>query len=320
MNISFSIIIPVYNRPNEIDELLESLTKQDFSKYYEVLIIEDGSTEKSNLIVAKYESVLDIKYFFKDNSGAGASRNFGMEKASGNYFIILDSDVILPKQYLSEVKKALDFNFTDAFGGPDAAHKSFTALQKAINYSMTSVLTTGGIRGKKQAIGKFQPRSFNLGMSKNAFLKTKGFSKMKTGEDIDLTFRLWKNGFETQLIEKAFVYHKRRSTIQQFFKQTYSFGTARPILNKKYPKSAKPTYWFPSLFIIGVDVSIILAIFGYNLFLTLYLFYFLLIFIDSLVKNKNIYVAFLSMFTSLTQFLGYGLGFLESQFKANKKS
>ncbi|MCG1036366.1 glycosyltransferase [Polaribacter sargassicola] len=318
MKLFFSIIIPVYNRPTEIDELLESLTKQEFSNDFEVLIIEDGSIKKSDLVVEKYRSQLDLKYFFKENSGAGASRNFGMQKANGNYFIILDSDVIVPKQYLSEVDKALKNNFTDAFGGPDAAHKSFTALQKAINYSMTSVLTTGGIRGKKQAVGKFQPRSFNLGLSKKAFEKTQGFSKMKNGEDIDLTFRLWKNNCDTQLIEKAFVYHKRRSTIAQFFKQTFGFGTARPILNKKYPSTAKLTYWFPSLFILGIGLSILLAILGYNQLLYFYGFYFYLIFLDSLKQNRNLKVAFLSMFTSLTQFLGYGLGFLQSQFYPKK--
>ena len=299
--------------------MLESLTKQDFQDNFEIIIVEDGSQNSSEEIIKKYISQLTIQYLYKKNSGAGASRNYGMERASGNYFIILDSDVILPKQYLSEVKKGLQKNYTDAFGGPDAAHENFTALQKAINYSMTSVLTTGGIRGKKKSVGKFQPRSFNLGLSKKAFEKTNGFSKMKAGEDIDLTFRLWQNDFETQLIEKAFVYHKRRSTIQQFFKQTFAFGTARPKLNKKYPETAKITYWFPSLFIIGFDVSIILAIFGYNQFLYLYGFYFFLIFIDSLFQNKNIVVAFLSIITSFTQFVGYGLGFLESQFFKNKK-
>ncbi|MGB1043050.1 MAG: glycosyltransferase, partial [Tenacibaculum sp.] len=261
MNLSFSIIVPVYNRPQEIEELLESLTKQDFKKAYEVIIIEDGSQDSSEKIVNSYQDKLNLKYFYKDNSGAGASRNYGMQRATGNYFIILDSDVIVPSNYLSAVNKALTENYTDAFGGPDAAHESFTNLQKAINYSMTSVLTTGGIRGKKNGVGKFQPRSFNLGMSKKAFDKTNGFSRMKTGEDIDLTFRLWENGFDTQLIEKAFVYHKRRSTLKQFFKQTFSFGTARPVLNKKYPKTAKITYWFPSLFILGFDFSLLFLIF-----------------------------------------------------------
>jgi glycosyltransferase involved in cell wall biosynthesis len=312
LKLAFSIIIPVYNRPNEIDELLESLTKQDFDGDFEVLIIEDGSTQKSEAIVEKYKTLLTIKYFFKENSGAGASRNFGMQNASGNYFIILDSDVIVPLQYLSEVKKALENNFTDAFGGPDAAHKSFTALQKAINYSMTSLLTTGGIRGKKIAVGRFQLRSFNLGMSQKAFSKTNGFSDLKIGEDIDVTFRLWQNDFKTQLIEKAFVYHKRRSNIPQFFKQTFAFGAGRPKLNKRYPGTAKPTYWFPSFFILGIAFSIFTAVFGYTQFLYFYGFYFSLIFLDSLYQNTNIYVAFLSIVTSFTQFLGYGLGFLGS--------
>jgi len=318
LKLAFSIIIPVYNRPNEIDELLESLSQQDLSANFEVLIIEDGSSIKSDIVVEKHKNKLNLKYFFKENTGAGASRNFGMEKASGNYFIILDSDVIVPKQYLLEVKKALETNYTDAFGGADAAHSSFTSLQKAINYSMTSILTTGGIRGNKKSLGKFQPRSFNLGISKKAFEKTNGFSRMKNGEDIDLTFRLWEHGFETQLIEKAFVYHKRRSSIKQFFRQTFGFGTARPILNNKYPESSKITYWFPSFFIIGFDISIILIIFGFQQFLYFYGIYFLLIFIDSLFQNKNLYVAFLSIITSFTQFLGYGLGFLESKFYPKK--
>ncbi|WP_299157496.1 glycosyltransferase [uncultured Tenacibaculum sp.] len=314
MKLNFSIIVPVYNRPKEIDELLESLTKQDFHDNFEVLIIEDGSDNSSEKIVESYKEKLNLHYFFKENSGAGVSRNYGMERAAGNYFIILDSDVIVPSQYLSEVHKRLREHYTDAFGGPDAAHKSFTSLQKAINYSMTSVLTTGGIRGKKKGVGKFQPRSFNLGISKKAFEETKGFSKMKTGEDIDLTFRLWENGFKTQLIEMAYVYHKRRSTIKQFFKQTFSFGTARPILNKKYPKTAKITFWFPSLFILGLDIAIITAFFGFWQLLAFYGVYLTFIFIDSLFQNKNSKVAFLSIITTLTQFYGYGLGFLQSQF------
>jgi len=314
MNLQFSIIVPVYNRPQEIDELLDSLTKQDFQDDFEVLIVEDGSENSSEDIAKKYTAQLNLNYFYKENSGAGASRNYGMKRASGNYFIILDSDVIVPSQYLSEVKKALQENYTDAFGGPDAAHSSFTSLQKAINYSMTSVLTTGGIRGKKKSVGKFQPRSFNLGLSKVAFEKTKGFSKMKAGEDIDLTFRLWENGFETQLIDKAFVYHKRRSTVKQFFKQTFAFGTARPILNKKYPETAKLTYWFPSLFIIGIDFSIIVAFFGYWQFLAFHGIYLTCVFLDSLLQNKNLKVALLSVVTTITQFYGYGLGFLQSRF------
>ena len=319
MQRTYSIIIPVYNRPQEMDELLTSILAQDYRGVFEVCVIEDGSVLKSNDILDKFKKELTIQYFDTENTGPGASRNFGMKQAKGNYFIILDSDVILPKNYLSLVDKQLELNFTDAFGGPDAAHPNFTPLQKAINYSMTSFLTTGGIRGKKKGVGTFQPRSFNMGLSKIAFEKTKGFSDMRAGEDIDLTFRLWEEGFKTQLIEEAFVYHKRRNSIAGFFKQTFAFGTARPILNKKYPQSAKLTYWFPSLFIIGFDLSILLLIFGYWQLAILYVAYFVFVYADSTVKNRDFKVGFLSIFTSLTQFIGYGLGFLESQLFKNKK-
>lgn len=315
MKLHFSIIIPVYNRPKEIDELLQSITMQTYHQRFEVIVVEDGSSKKCDLVVEKYKDKININYLFKENTGAGQSRNYGMQQAKGNYFIILDSDVLLPNQYLQEVENTLNTNFTAAFGGADAASPSFTALQKAINYSMTSALTTGGIRGKKKSIGKFQPRSFNMGLSKNAFIKTQGFSKMKYGEDIDLTFRLWNEGFQTQFIEKAFVYHKRRSTLRQFYKQTFNFGTARPILNRKYPKTAKITYWFPSVFIIVFDIAVVLSIFVKWIFIMPFVLYFTFIFIDSFLQNKNLKVAILSIITSYTQFLGYGLGYLKSTFK-----
>ena len=314
MKLQFSLIIPVFNRPNEIDELLGSLMKQTIRKNFEVIIVEDGSTNSSEDIVKKYSKELNLKYFFKENSGAGASRNFGMQHASGNYFIIFDSDCIIPPNYLIEVEKALSLNFTDAFGGADTAHESFTVIQKAINYSMTSFLTTGGIRGSKKAIDKFQPRSFNLGISKKAFEITEGFNDMKIGEDIDLTFRLWEQNFDTQFIENAFVFHKRRTTFQQFFKQTFAFGKGRPYLNRKFPKTAKITYWFPSLFVLGLAISLVALCIGFTLFMYAYGIYFSLIFIDSFIQNKNIAVAFTTVFTTLTQFFGYGLGFLKGIF------
>jgi len=314
----FSIIIPVYNRPEEIDELLASISAQEYDEPFEVCIVEDGSSEKSDLIINKYTSELAIQYFETENTGPGSSRNYGMTKATGNYFIILDSDVILPNNYLVEITKQLEKKYTDAFGGPDAAHPSFSVLQKAINYSMTSFLTTGGIRGKKKSVGKFQPRSFNMGLSQKAFDITKGFSDMRAGEDIDLSFRLWEQGLETQLIDAAYVYHKRRNSFSGFFQQTFAFGAVRPKLNRMYPETVKLTYWFPCIFIIGFDISILLVILGFNQLLYFYGVYFLLIFLDSLFQNKNVRVAFLSIVTSFTQFLGYGLGFLESQFISKK--
>jgi len=300
----------VYNRPDEIDELLLSLTKQNYKEDYEVVIVEDGSIEKCDKIIKKYVDLLKINYLAKTNTGAGLSRNFGMQNAIGNYFIILDSDVIVPPSYLQIVYNQLQKYYTDAFGGPDSAHESFTFLQKAINYSMTSMLTTGGLRGNKKSKSKFQPRSFNMGISKKAFLETQGFSKRKIGEDIDLSFRLWKQGFETQLIPDAFVYHKRRNTIKSFFIQTYRFGKERPVLNKEYPGTAKLTYWFPSVFVLGVIFSFV-ALFFYCFlpFIALKL-YLLAILIDSSTKNKSFIIGLLSVFTSIIQFFGYGLGFL----------
>ena len=315
----FSIIIPVYNRPEEIDELLASIVAQEYDGIFDVCIVEDGSSVKSDLIVDKYSSQLSIQYLEKQNTGPGASRNYGMTKITGNYFIILDSDVTLPKHYLATVAKQLEKEYTDAFGGPDEAHLNFMSLQKAINYSMTSFLTTGGIRGKKNSIGKFQPRSFNMGLSKKAFDITKGFSNMRAGEDIDLTFRLWNHGLETQLIDKAFVYHKRRNSISSFFQQTFAFGAVRPKLNKMYPTTAKLTYWFPSIFILGLDLSILLLIFGIYSPILLYGLYFSLIAIDASLRNNfNPIVGLLSIITSVTQFIGYGLGFLEATFISKK--
>jgi len=308
----FSIIIPVFNRPTEVDELLESLVKQNFKENFEVVVVEDGSLLKADDIVKKYQDKLNLKYLYKENSGPGISRNFGMQKAIGNYFIILDSDVLLPTHYLLAVAKNLKINYTDAFGGADVAHISFSTVQKAINYSMTSVLTTGGLRGYNNN-NNFQPRSFNMGLSKKAFDKTGGFASQRIGEDIDLTFRLWQNSFKTQFIEKAFVYHKRRTSFEQFFNQVYSFGRARPILNKQHKDTAKLTYWFPSIFFSGFVVSLIIFPFS-KLLTAFYVLYLLLILMDSLLKNKDVLVGFISIYTTLIQMFGYGIGFIQSQF------
>lgn len=315
MKLDYSIIIPVYNRPDEVDELLESLTHLKGGFSFEVVIVEDGSPNTSERVVEKFQNELDIKYFLTENQGAGRSRNYGMQQATGNYFIIFDSDCLIPENYLVAVDTQLQNQYTDAFGGPDAAHESFTNIQKAINYSMTSFFTTGGIRGKKKGVGKFQPRSFNLGISKKAFKKTEGFSDLKIGEDIDLTFRLWENGFDTQLIDAAFVYHKRRVDFKQFYKQTNNFGKARPFLNHRYPGTAKITYWFPSLFLLGAILSILAVTFKVLIGVYLYLFYLGLLGVHATIVNKNISVGIMSIVATIVQFYGYGSGFLTSCFR-----
>ncbi|MDD7887408.1 glycosyltransferase family 2 protein [Flavivirga sp. 57AJ16] len=322
MQLQFSFIIPVYNRPDETQELLQSFEILQGDTPFEIVIVEDGSTIASKKVVDAFREKLDISYFFKENSGPGDSRNFGMQKAKGNYFIILDSDCILPRNYLNEVKKSLDRHYVDCFGGPDAAHNSFTNLQKAINFSMTSFITTGGIRGNKNSIDTFQPRSFNMGLSKEAFIASKGFGSIHPGEDPDLSIRLWNLGYKTKLIPEAFVYHKRRISWSKFYKQVHKFGLVRPILNKWHPSTKKITYWFPTLFCIGFLIALLLSFFNFNWGLIGYMLYFVLAFTIALINTKNLGVSMLSLVAIIIQFFGYGYGFLKSTFAVsmlNKK-
>lgn len=311
----FSLIIPVYNRPDEVDELLDSLSQTHYKDDFEIVLVEDGSSLKCEDVIEKYSAKLSISYYYKENSGPGDSRNYGMLKAKGDYFIIFDSDCIIPKQYLTEVAKALKENYVDCFGGPDKALDSFSDIQKAINFAMTSFLTTGGIRGGSEKIGKFQPRSFNMGLSRKAFEASKGFGNIHPGEDPDLSIRLWNLGFETKLFPNAYVYHKRRIDWEKFSIQVNKFGKARPILNSWYPKYNKLTFFFPSLFILGFALAVLLLIFTYDYLLKLYFIYFLILFIVSTYQNRSIKIGYLSIVAVWKQFYGYGLGFIESYIK-----
>jgi len=343
-NLSISVIIAVYQRPDELTELLQSLSSQSDSDF-EVVVVDDGSPEKLENLIQDYKKLLNLKYFYKENSGPGKSRNYGMERASGNYFIFLDSDTIAPQNYIATVRKELTENYVDAFGGPDAADESFSDLQKAISFSMTSFLTTGGIRGGKKHVGKFQPRSFNMGISKAAFEETGGFGNLRIGEDPDLSMTLWEKGFETRLFSDAKVFHKRRTSLKKFAKQVHQFGVARPILNQRHPKYTKLTFWFPTLFLLYFLFSLFLFVYGvidiklyasnvgaywvnyFGFLLGLILIspliiYFILLFIISSIKYRNLNVGILSLVTTFVQFFCYGYGFLMSWFHlnvANKK-
>lgn len=314
MELSFSFIVPVYNRPEEIRELLESFSVLEYTSTYEIVIVEDGSSETSKEIAEAYSSVLNISYYFKENSGPGDSRNYGMARAKGNYFIILDSDVLLPPQYLDSIEAYLTNKFYHCFGGSDAAHGSFTPIQKAINYTMTSFFTTGGIRGNKRQFGRFEPRSFNMGISREAFEKTQGFAKIHPGEDPDLSHRIWKAGYETTYIPNAYVYHKRRISWSKFYRQVKKFGLVRPILSKWHPDSAKITFWFPSVFVLFVFASILFSIFIHWLLIIPILLYLGIIFADASIRNKSISIGLLSIMAVFVQFFGYGIAFLRSTF------
>jgi glycosyltransferase involved in cell wall biosynthesis len=315
-----SFIIPVYNRPEEIQELLDSFVNLEGNKDFEIVIVEDGSTQSSKSVIDEFNKFLNITYFFKENSGPGNSRNYGMKRAKGNYFIILDSDCVLPPTYLTIVLNSLNSHFFDCYGGPDAAHESFTNLQKAINFSMTSFITTGGIRGKKGSIDKFQPRSFNMGISKEAFLATQGFGRIHPGEDPDLSIRLERLGFKTVLIPEAFVYHKRRISWLKFYKQVNKFGMVRAILNMWHPHTKKLLFWLPTLFLMGLVLSLLLSIIGMKIPILIYVSFFILIFLISLKTTKSIEVAALSIIAVCIQFIGYGYGFFKSNAILNNSS
>lgn len=314
MKIVYSFIVPVFNRPQEIKELLDSFLELQFDGIYEIVIIEDGSDETSKHIISNYSLQLPISYYHKENTGPGDSRNYGMRRAQGNYFIILDSDCILPVSYLKTVDEFLKKNYHHCYGGADKAHKSFSPIQKAINYVMTSFLTTGGIRGSKKSVNRFEPRSFNMGISKEAFELTRGFAKIHPGEDPDLSLRLLESGYETTFIPDAFVYHKRRISWIKFYQQVKKFGLVRPILNEWHPGTAKITFWFPTLFVLYVIGTVISMIFMHWILSMLLLIYIMVIVIDSAIKNKSIYIGLLSVLALFIQFFGYGMAFLKSTF------
>jgi glycosyltransferase involved in cell wall biosynthesis len=304
----YSVIIPVYNRPQEVAELLESLTQQTFTDF-EVVLVEDGSTNTSDKVFEHYAAQLSIQYFFKPNTGPGPSRNFGFEKAKGNYFVMFDSDCILPHHYFESVEAFLKNEKADAWGGM----KDFTFLQQAMAFTMSSSLTTGGIRGGKQKA--FQPRSFNMGISREVFEKTRGFQFDRFAEDIELSIRIRKLGFRTALIPNAYVYHKRRTSLSQFFKQVSNFGKGRILVGRKHPGEVKITHWLPAFFLVGLLTVPVLWLFTTwtaQLVLLLYGAYVLFVALDCIVTTRSLLVALLSIPSTFVQMTGYGYGFLKA--------
>ena len=328
----YSIIVPVFNRPDEVDELLQSLVTQTLTDF-EVVIVEDGSEKPCKDVCDKYAGKLDVKYFMKKNSGPGQSRNYGAERAKGEYLIVLDSDVVLPEGYLKAVDDELQREPADAFGGPDRSHDSFSETQKAISYSMTSFFTTGGIRGGKKKLDKFYPRSFNMGIRRDVYMRLGGFSKMRFGEDIDFSIRIFKAGCRCRLFPEAWVWHKRRTDMRKFFRQVYNSGIARVNLYKKYPESLKLVHLLPMVFTVGVILLFLIACFGrimmvYGDAADFYSWYYLvvgaispillfslIIFIDSAIQNKSLPIGFISIGAAFVQLSGYGFGFISAWWK-----
>ena len=299
----FSIIIPVYNRPDEVAELLESLTQQSY-RNYEIIIVEDGSSVPCEAVVKAYADRLPVTYYTKPNSGPGQTRNYGAERAKGEYLLIWDSDILIPEGYFEAIESFLKANPVDAFGGPDRAHASFTDVQKAINYSMTSFFTTGGIRGGKKKLDKFFPRSFNMGIRREVYTQLGGFRAMRFGEDVDFSYRIVEAGYKTALIPDAYVYHKRRTDFRKFFRQVHNSGIARINLSILHPGTLKLVHTLPALFTLAVIP-----------FLPLMPLYALMVFADAAIQNKSFRIGALAVVAAFTQLIGYGTGFIGATFR-----
>lgn len=310
MNIS--VIIAIFNREDELFELLQSLSLQT-DKDFEIIVVDDGSQIDLHPTIEIFKGILQIKYLRKSNSGPGLSRNYGAKFAENDWLVFVDSDVIVEKNYIENIKKNILEIPCDAFGGADKAHKNFDIIQKAISYSMTSVFTTGGIRGNKKAVTKFQPRSFNMGVKKSVFEKVGGFGNMRIGEDPDLSMTLWENGFTTAFFSDISVYHKRRIDFGKFSKQVYQFGCARPILNQRHPNYVKISFAFPSLFLIGFAVGVLeYFLFHRGFVLSLFGVYTLLVFFHALFKTKDFSIPAIATVATYIQMFSYGFGFLKS--------
>lgn len=314
----YSVIVPVYNRPEEVNELLNSLTHQTCDNF-EVIIIEDGSVNTCMDVVNIYRDRLQIEYVFKENAGPGPARNVGYSMSKGDYMVVFDSDCIIPPNYFQIVDEALKSNSFDAWGGPDQAHDNFTILQRAMAYTMSSVLTTGGIRGSKKGVGAFQPRSFNMGISRKVFEKTGGFKLSRLAEDIELSIRMRQLGFNVALLSDAFVYHKRRTSLKQFYNQVSGFGKGRVQVGQEHQGEIRLIHWFPSGFLTGMLVAFLLLLFSpllASIMLIGYTFYLLAIFVDAYRVNKSLLVALLSIPAAFVQLTGYGYGFLKQFFSS----
>ena len=309
---NYSVIIPVYNRIDEVEDLLASLARQD-ALNFEVIIVEDGSTLPCEAAVNRYTDRLDIKYFFKENEGRSIARNYGMERATGSYFIFFDSDCVIPADYFSKLNRIHASEPFDCFGGPDAADASFTTTQKAINHAMTSFLTTGGVRGGKVRLEKFTPRTFNMGFSRTVYNKVGGFREMFS-EDIDMSTRIRLAGFSIGLYPDLPVYHKRRVDFRKFLRQVYVFGMSRITLKLLYPDTMKAVHWLPALFVLGVAVMALLAVVSSPWWLLPLGVYLLAIFFSALYSTRSVTIALKAVPASIIQLGGYGCGFLKAYF------
>ncbi|HJX71736.1 MAG TPA: glycosyltransferase [Bacteroidales bacterium] len=313
----YSVVLPTYGRPGDVEEFLDSLTRQEYNDF-EILVVDATADDSVRQVAEKYLDKLKLNFIYKKGLGISESRNLGVKLSKGGFVVFIDSDCVVPPSYFTEIEKYLSLNKVDAFGGPDAASKDFTHSQKAINYVMTSFLTTGGIRGKAKRIGRFEPRSFNMGVSRKAFDAVGGYSGMKVAEDIDLSMRLHQAGFKTALIPDAYVYHKRKANLHKFLVQMFMYGKARIDLFMRHREALKITYLMPLFFLIYLLAGLASAFFSkvlFILFLASLIFYALAVFIDSSIQNRSLAAGILSVFAAYGFLVCYGSGLIYNIFR-----
>ncbi len=304
-----SIIVPVYNRPDEVADLIASLNLQS-DKNFELVLVEDGSTVPCSEQAGQAAPDISIQYHYRDNEGRSPARNYGMEVARGEYFVFVDSDCILPPDYVERLREQLSEHYSDCFGGPDDAHQSFTDLQKAINFSMTAFLTTGGIRGGKVRMERFVPRTFNMGFSRQVAAKVGGFREMFS-EDIDMSTRIRQSGFSIELFRTVKVYHKRRVSIRKFWRQVHVFGMSRITLQLLYPGSMKAVHTLPALFVTGTTGLLVGGVFLPWLLIPIGV-YLTALFVSAWTSLRRLKLALMAVGTSMVQIFGYGTGFIRA--------
>lgn len=315
----FSVIIPTFNRRDEVHDLLISLQKQTFDhQRFEVIIVDDGSTDGTNHLVESMRSSVDfrLRFFQQDHAGPGLARNLGMTQAAGEYFLFIDSDCLADERWLEGLANAIEQEQPLAFGGPDGVLPEFSPLQKAIDYAMTSFLTTGGMRGHtRKRLAKFYPRSYNMGIHRSIFAKLGGMNNLRHGQDLEFSRRIVASGAKVIYIPAAIVYHKRRTSLQKFFRQIFNWGVARINLTKIDQAILEPLHFMPA---VGADTFIVLTILAPFCRICRYLWLLSsgagllilgVIVIDAYRRYRQVKPALLAPLVALTQVFAYGFGF-----------
>ncbi len=318
-DIFISVITPSYNRASELEHLMRSISAQSIDhNLFELIISDDGSTDDTEALINSWQekASFSIKYISQENKGPGAARNHGLEKSIGELILFIDSDCEAHPKWIETIVDEYHKSEFDACGGPDGGKKDFTLLQKAIDYSMTSFFTTGGMRGhSEKMISKFYPRTHNMGVKRDKYEAVGGFGNLRHGQDIEFSHRIRTSGGKIRFIKNALVYHRRRTSLRQFIKQVFNWGVARINLGKIDTAMLEPVHFLPSLSIL-LSLFIILIIYqldwGISEIFLLFFSPLSIICLLGALNKKDLRVFPILLLVIPIQIFGYGLGFLQA--------